>query len=106
MTQSPSKVDDWEVIEIVVRYLINCGEVTPDDFIEVLQAELPPETGEKIMTVAEQLIAKGRQQGMQQGMQQVAKNLLTNGFDLQTVAKNTGLDLALLRQLRDDETKH
>lgn len=62
--------NDWEIIETVLKYVINANNVTPDDLLKVVQTELPFETEEKIMTTAEQLIAQGVQQGMQQGEQQ------------------------------------
>jgi predicted transposase/invertase (TIGR01784 family) len=47
---------------------------------------------------------KGRQEGLQEGRQQVAINLLASGFNLEQVAKLTGLstDQLLLLQERDN----
>ena len=48
---------------------------------------------------------EGRQEGMQAGMQQIAKNMLKRGVDLDVVAEDTGLDVAILKALQE-ETKH
>jgi len=109
LVRSLDQKNDWEIVESVLKYLINSGEVALDELLRIIQTELPLETGEKIMTVAEQLIAKGEQRGMQQGMRQgmhikevqIAQNLLSNGFDIETVSKNTGLDVELLKKLKE-----
>ena len=44
---------------------------------------------------------QGRQEGMLQGIRQTAKNLLASGLAIDFVAKNTGLDIELLKKLRD-----
>lgn len=117
LVRSLDQKNDWEIVEAVLKYLINAAEVTSDELFRVIQTELPVETGEKIMTVAEQLIAKGEQRGeqrgekrgLQQGMEikekQIAKNLLASGLSIDFVAKNTDLGIDLLQKLQE-EVKH
>lgn len=72
------------------------------------------EVGDKIMTLAEQLIdegmakgiQKGRQEGLQEGHQkgklEVAERLLSEGIELTFVAKMTGLSLERLETLQEE----
>lgn len=109
LIRSLDQKKDWEIVETVLKYLINEGEVSSDELFRVIQTELPPETGDKIMTVAEQLIARGEQKGIQQGMslreKEIAKNFLASGLEVDFVAKNTGLDIEFLKKLKE-ETQH
>lgn len=98
-------------IEGIMRYI---NEVQPlearDELWEELQETLQPILGDNyMMSIADSLRQEGMQQGVQQGMHikeiQIAKNFLASGFDVETVAKNTGLNLELLKKLRE-ETKH
>jgi len=79
--------------------------------IEAVQAIVSDETGEKVMTLSEQLINDGIQQGMQQGMQQgikkgmeqekliIAKQMLLEGIKTNTILKITGLSFSQLKEL-------
>lgn len=91
----------------VLNYALNQGEEDQpvDAFIQLLSKELP-ERSEAIMTFAEQLEQRGRQQGMQQGRQEEARAIVQNmkaiGMDMTFIQKVTKLgpeDIeALLKQ--------
>ena len=63
-----------------------------------------------MISIADELRDEGRQEGRQEGMQagmqlremQIAKNLLNSGVDLDAVASNTGLDVAVLKKLQKE----
>ncbi len=55
------------------------------------------------MTVAEQLIRRGVQQGAQNTLYLVAKNLLENGLEVPFVAKCTGLSAEIVVSLRNQK---
>jgi len=95
-------------IECIIRYI---NEVQPieaqDELWEEFEETLKPILGENYMlSIAESLrqegIQQGMQQGIEQGMLQVARNLLASGFDVEVVAKNTGLEFAVLKSLEED----
>jgi predicted transposase/invertase (TIGR01784 family) len=70
-----------EYIEAVVNYALAAGEISnPQKFIELLKSELSNETGEKIMTGAEQLFEDGKQQGTLEGERTLLKRLLEKRF--------------------------
>jgi len=62
-------------------------------------AKQVPEHEERFMTVAEQLEARGREQGLKQGLQQgwqeaqlsIAKKMLSAGIDIALIAQTTEL---------------
>jgi len=85
---------------------LNALAVSRQALWEEFQAKLRPVLGDEFMvSIADEI----RQEGMQQGMHikevQIAKNFLESGFDIATVAKNTGLDVVLLKKLQE-EMKH
>lgn len=96
---------DRALVETVLVYLLDRGEMDEENFLHLIQNELSPELGEKIMTASERLIAKGMQQGMQQGVQQgmqqgmhlakleAVRAMLAEGFDEVKIAKITQLSL-------------
>jgi predicted transposase/invertase (TIGR01784 family) len=98
-------------IGCIIRYM---NEVRPleaqDELWEELEETLRPILGENYMlSIAEALRQEGMQQGMQQGSEQtarqIAKNFLESGIDIAVIAKSTGLDIDLLKKLKE-ETKH
>ena len=86
-------------IECIVRYLNEVQELDAQQELWLkLQEALQPILGENyIMSIADSL--------RQEGAQQVAKNFLASGLDIDFVAKNTGLDIELLKKLQE-ESKH
>jgi len=84
--------------ENVLIYILDRGELSnKDTFIELVKTKLAPEVGEKIMTIAEQFKAEG----IQQGIELVAKRLLSEGAEIDYVAKITNLSLAKIKELKE-----
>ena len=93
----------------LVHYIVQAGETADaEDFVREL-AQRVPQHGDALMTIAQQLeqkgIEKGRMEGRMEGEREaamkIARTMLQNGLDRNTVMKMTGLtadDLAQLRQ--------
>ena len=80
---------------VLIHYLIQAGESADSEaFVRELALRVP-QHGDALMTIAQQLeqkgIEKGRQQGRNEGKLEVARNMLQNGLDLNTIMKMTGL---------------
>lgn len=87
--------DEYDLVETVLRYLLDRGEMREEDFFNLLKTTLSPDVEGEIMTVSEQLVARGMQQGMQQGIQfahlKTARALLQKGMSIANIAEVTGL---------------
>ncbi|WP_427004017.1 Rpn family recombination-promoting nuclease/putative transposase [Pantoea eucrina] len=86
----------------LVNYMLQAGETADAGaFIRELALRVPQHEDE-LMTIAQQLEQKGRQEGRQEGIQEaslkIARNLLKNGMDIQSVMNVTGLT--------EEELKH
>ncbi|ECL5981365.1 Rpn family recombination-promoting nuclease/putative transposase [Salmonella enterica] len=98
----------------LVHYIVQAGE-TADAFVREL-AQRVPQHGDALMTIAQQLEQKGIEKGLQQGLQlgeqrgiekgrnegklEVARTMLQNGIDRNTVMKMIGLTEDDLAQIR------
>ncbi|WP_299996786.1 Rpn family recombination-promoting nuclease/putative transposase [uncultured Cedecea sp.] len=95
----------------LINYLVQAGETSnAEAFVHDL-AQRVPQHGDELMTIAQQLeqkgIEKGRQEGRQEGIQlgrnegklEVARIMLQNGFDHNTIIKMTGLTAEDLTQV-------
>ena len=96
-----------DYVSIVLQYALERGELrNKRAFFELINTQISSEVGEKIMTLAEQLIdegmAKGLQQGLQKGKFEVAERLLSEGVELTFVAKMTGISLERLEALQEE----
>lgn len=106
-----AKHDDLGLVHTALRYFYEVRDRKDHQaFWEEFKLRLQPVLGEEFMiSMADELRQEGMQQGMQQGIQQgvllAAKNFLASGFDVEIVAKNTGLSIDMLRKLQN-ETKH
>jgi predicted transposase/invertase (TIGR01784 family) len=89
------------LIENVLIYILDRGEVNQDEFISLIKKEFSDETGEGIVTVAEQLIAKGRADGIHEEKVIIAKRLLSEKLDELFIAKITELSLEQIQKLKD-----
>lgn len=87
LLQQLDQADGWSVIETVIKYLLDRGQMDKQAFITVIQHELTPELGDKIMTVSEQLIAEG----MQKGRLKAAQKMLAEQLDEALIARITDL---------------
>jgi predicted transposase/invertase (TIGR01784 family) len=94
-------------LDSLVEYLLRVGETSNlEDLMRTLAKQVP-EHEERFMTVAEQLEARGREQGLKQGLQQgrqegeqqgwqeaqlsIAKKMLSAGIDIALIAQTTEL---------------
>jgi predicted transposase/invertase (TIGR01784 family) len=95
-----------DYIAIVLQYLLERGELSDREaFFNLINTQISPEVGDKIMTLAEQLKQEGRQEGRQEGKQEskleIAKRMLDAGSDPVFVTKVTGLSLAQIKTLQE-----
>ncbi|CAM4500636.1 MAG: ISNCY family transposase ISPlu22 [Legionella sp.] len=86
-----------DFIAIVLQYLLERGELSDKDaFFKLIDTQISHEVGEKIMSLAEQLKAEGKNEGILE----IAKRMLDEGSDLVFVAKVTGLSLDKIKALQ------
>jgi predicted transposase/invertase (TIGR01784 family) len=107
-----------DYVSIVLQYVLERGEMSDKQaFFRLIKTQVSPEVGEKVMSLAEQLVAegvqkgmqkgiqKGIQQGMQQGVEQrnieIAMRLLEEGVEVEFIAKITELPLFKIRELQE-----
>ncbi len=91
-------------VQTALVYLFMTGEMKDSqEFLEMVQAGLSPETRGDIMTGAQQIRAKGIEEGMQKGeilaRQAMAKKLIREGLPLDTVSRVTGFSVEELNSL-------
>lgn len=80
----------------LVNYMLQAGE-TSDAFAFIRElAQRVPQHEDELMTIAQQLEQKGRQEASLK----IARNLLASGMDSQLVMKMTGLTEKELKQIR------
>jgi len=71
-----------DYFETMIRYIINAQtEIDKKRLNEIILETVPKERGEKIMSIAEQLINEGIQKGLSQGLSQGLLNGLTEGIE-------------------------
>ncbi|MFZ3401660.1 Rpn family recombination-promoting nuclease/putative transposase, partial [Vibrio harveyi] len=94
-------------LDSLVEYLLRVGETSNLEGLMRTLAQEVPEHEERFMTVAEQLEARGREQGLKQGLKQgleqgleqgqqeakltIAKKMLAAGLDKSLISETTGL---------------
>ncbi|KAA0476821.1 Rpn family recombination-promoting nuclease/putative transposase, partial [Klebsiella pneumoniae] len=105
-----------EQLTSLMHYMLQVGETrNPRELLSTLASRVP-EHEDTLMTIAEKLREEGRQKGSQEGMQlgeekgrqagvlegklAVARTMLANGIDRDSVMKMTGLTAADLAQIR------
>ncbi|KOY63976.1 transposase [Photorhabdus heterorhabditis] len=101
-----------EQLESMLNYLLQVGDTAdPEGFIRRL-AEQSPKYEEVLMTIAQKLEHKARQEGLQKGEKRgeekgekkaslrIASALMDIGIDRETVMKTTGLSQSELEQIR------
>ena len=104
----------------LVHYILQAGETSDAEAFVRELAQRVPQHGDALMTIAQQLEQKGIEKGIQQGIEQgiqlgeqrgiekgrnegkleVARTMLQNGIDRNTVMKVTGLTEDDLAQIR------
>ncbi len=90
-----------DFVSIVLQYLLEKGEIKDrKGFFELINTEISPETGENIMTLAEQLRAEGITEGIIKGKIQIAERLLSEKVEMAFIQRVTGLPLAKLEEIQ------
>ncbi|MEQ4963009.1 Rpn family recombination-promoting nuclease/putative transposase [Enterobacter hormaechei] len=96
----------------LVHYIVQAGETADADSLVRELAQRVPQHGDALMTIAQQLEQKGIEKGIQLGRQEgrsegereatlkIARTMLQNGIDRNTVMKMTGLTEDDLAQIR------
>ncbi|NCG53493.1 Rpn family recombination-promoting nuclease/putative transposase [Serratia fonticola] len=96
----------------LVHYIIQAGETSDAEAFVRQLAQRVPQHGDTLMTIAQQLEQKGIEKGIQLGRQEghsegerdatlkIARTMLQNGLDRNTVMKMTGLTEDELAQIR------
>ncbi|HAU1484593.1 TPA: Rpn family recombination-promoting nuclease/putative transposase [Legionella pneumophila] len=90
-----------DFIEIVLQYLLERGELSDQDaFFKIIDTQISHEVGEKIMSLAEQLIEEGKAKGKNEERLEIAKKMIEEGIDPDSVIKITGLSLDKIKELQ------
>ncbi|HHQ4312903.1 Rpn family recombination-promoting nuclease/putative transposase [Serratia fonticola] len=96
----------------LVHYIVQAGETSDAEAFVRQLAQRVPQHGDTLMTIAQQLEQKGIEKGIQLGRQEghsegerdatlkIARTMLQNGLDRNTVMKMTGLTEDELAQIR------
>nr|AFK90421.1 putative transposase, YhgA family protein [Salmonella enterica subsp. salamae] len=92
----------------LINYLVQAGETSDAEAFVRELAQRVPQHEDELMTIAQQLEQKGiekgiqlgRQEGRNEGKLEVARTMLQNGIDRNTVMKMTGLTEDDLAQIR------
>jgi len=92
----------------LIHYLLQAGESADSEAFVCELAQRVPQHGDALMTIAQQLEQKGIEKGIQLGEQrgiekgklEVARTMLQNGLDRNTVMLMTGLSEDDLAQIR------
>jgi hypothetical protein len=72
---------DTDFVISLLHYALSKGETTNvDAFIEIVKQGLSETTGEEIMTMAQQLLERGKQYGLEQGIKQGIEQGLQQGL--------------------------
>ena len=93
--------------EAALIYILDKSDIKDKEaFFKVINTTLSTETGEKIMTIAEQLRREGIEIGIEKGRQEellkIARNLLAANTDLALIAQVTGLSIEQINALKND----
>ncbi|WP_289394862.1 Rpn family recombination-promoting nuclease/putative transposase, partial [Pantoea stewartii] len=104
----------------LIHYIVQTGETSDAEALVRELAQRVPQHGDELMTIAQQLEQKGIEKGMEKGIEKgiqlgreagrsegereatlkIARTMLQNGLDNETVMKMTGLNADDLAQIR------
>ncbi|PXV74173.1 Rpn family recombination-promoting nuclease/putative transposase [Pantoea sp. PNA 03-3] len=96
----------------LIHYIVQTGETSDAEALVRELAQRVPQHGDELMTIAQQLEQKGIEKGIQLGREagrsegereatlKIARTMLQNGLDNETVMKMTGLNADDLAQIR------
>jgi predicted transposase/invertase (TIGR01784 family) len=91
-----------DYLGIVLQYVIKESTLTDrNTFIELINKNLSKETGENIMSLAQQWRAEGVLEGKLEGKIETARNMLAEGCDPVFIVKVTGLTLLEIQAIQE-----
>ncbi|MEI6096179.1 MAG: Rpn family recombination-promoting nuclease/putative transposase [Gammaproteobacteria bacterium] len=90
---------------LVLQYIVQSAELSDKNaFFELINTHISEETGEKIMTLAEQLKLegeiRGELKGKLEGKLETAQEMIAQGLDLNLIAKVTHLPIEKIKALK------
>jgi len=87
----------------LINYLTQAGETSDAEAFVRELAQRVPQHEDKLMTIAQQLEQKGMEKGMEKGGREtalkIARNMLQNGIDRNSIMKMTGLTENDMKQI-------
>jgi predicted transposase/invertase (TIGR01784 family) len=98
-----------DYVLLLLNYCLNVGQVLDiQEFVEIVQHGLSTQTGEKVMTIAEQFIEKGRREGEARGevkgemknKKEIAIKCFEKGFPFPLIEELTDLSKQELEQIQ------
>jgi predicted transposase/invertase (TIGR01784 family) len=93
-------------INRTLSYILEAGEMEEQCFINAVKTELlNTNCGVKIMTIAEQLVQKGKLEGKIEAFSIVATKLFKQGMDINKIATITELPIQKINSLKKSQTK-
>lgn len=94
------KQGTFDYIVLLLKYLIEAGNVSSTEvFVEKVKEQLSSPIGDKLMSIANQLIEKGMQQGLQQGEFTILSNMIEYKFGTLPSQYRKKIELADANQL-------
>jgi predicted transposase/invertase (TIGR01784 family) len=117
LLQEVIRENGQDFIGVVLQYIAEKAELNDEHaFIELINANISDKTGEQIMTLAEQWLHKGKQEGMLEGKQEgilegkqegilegkleIAQEMLVQGLDIHLITKLTHLPIEKISALK------
>lgn len=95
-------------VHVTLSYIFDAGEVKDEEaFRDILQSGLSSDDKEKIMTLAEIFLQKGKVEGKLEALHETALNLFKLGMNKEQVAQATTLSLQEVQDIwKQATTKH
>jgi predicted transposase/invertase (TIGR01784 family) len=96
------KDDGEDYVVSALNYLLDQAEISNvETFLRTIEVEVSPQVGERIMTAAQQLEARGRIEGQLASQREIAKRLLKSGMEIEKVRSLTELTQDEIEELVD-----
>jgi predicted transposase YdaD len=90
-------------IETLRVYLLNAAEISDKKaFIEMIQQNLTPNFGERVMTIGQLFKEEGRQVGHIEAQKDIARNMLENGMGIEMVSRLTKLPISVIQAIEKE----
>ena len=108
-----------DYVNAIMTYIVDQGEAeSPEEFVESLFEVLPKRQVDKMQSIAQHFIDKGRYQGVSEGREEgrtegeqigrtkasreIARKMLANQVDIHIVMNTTGLSFEEIKALQTD----